>query len=71
MTTDVWTSYSAMIMAVSVLPFIVVQFPQILHSDSGRHLAVLLGLIVSVSLLIAYCIYQVNIDSAMHFLRVC
>nr|GEY39313.1 sodium/calcium exchanger NCL-like [Tanacetum cinerariifolium] len=57
--TDIWTSYSAMLMAVSVLPFIVVQFPQILHSDSGRHLAVLLGLIVSVSLLIAYCIYQV------------
>ncbi|GJX42537.1 sodium/calcium exchanger NCL-like protein [Tanacetum coccineum] len=58
--TDIWTSYSAMLMAVSVLPFIVVQFPQILHSDSGRHLAVLLGLIVSVSLLIAYCIYQVG-----------
>ncbi|KAJ0694892.1 putative EF-hand domain, calcium/proton exchanger, sodium/calcium exchanger membrane region [Helianthus annuus] len=46
--TDIWTSDSAMIMAVSVLPFIVVQFPQIMHSDSGRHLAVLLGLIVSV-----------------------
>ncbi|KAK9056944.1 hypothetical protein SSX86_024309 [Deinandra increscens subsp. villosa] len=57
--TDIWTSYSAMIMAVSVLPFIVVQFPQIMHSDSGRHLAVLIGLIVSVSLLIAYCVYQV------------
>lgn len=57
--TDIWTSYSAMIMAVSVLPFIVVQFPQIMHSSSGRHLAVLLGLIVSVSLLIAYCLYQV------------
>nr|XP_043621264.1 sodium/calcium exchanger NCL-like [Erigeron canadensis] len=57
--TDIWTSYSAMIMAVSVLPFIIVQFPQIMHSDSGRHLAVLLGLIVSVALLIVYCIYQV------------
>ncbi|MFS7980386.1 putative EF-hand domain, sodium/calcium exchanger membrane region, EF-hand domain pair [Helianthus anomalus] len=57
--TDIWTSYSAMIMAVSVLPFIVVQFPQIFHSTSGRHLAVLIGLIVSVSLLIAYCVYQV------------
>ncbi|KAL8235415.1 hypothetical protein R6Q59_021515 [Mikania micrantha] len=57
--TDIWTSYSAMIMAVSVLPFIVVQFPQIFHSTSGRHLAVLIGLIISVSLLIAYCIYQV------------
>ncbi|KAI7754655.1 hypothetical protein M8C21_030934 [Ambrosia artemisiifolia] len=57
--TDIWTSYSAMIMAVSVLPFIVVQFPQIFHSTSGRHLAVLIGLIVSISLLIAYCVYQV------------
>ncbi|KAI3774955.1 hypothetical protein L1987_49520 [Smallanthus sonchifolius] len=57
--TDIWTSYSAMIMAVSVLPFIVVQFPQILHLTSGRQLAVLIGLITSISLLIAYCIYQV------------
>ncbi|XP_024980650.1 sodium/calcium exchanger NCL-like [Cynara cardunculus var. scolymus] len=57
--TDIWTSYSAMIMAVSVLPFIVVQFPQILHSTSGRHTAVLLALILSISLLIAYCLYQV------------
>ncbi|KAL9998085.1 putative EF-hand domain, calcium/proton exchanger, sodium/calcium exchanger membrane region [Helianthus debilis subsp. tardiflorus] len=57
--TDIWTSYSAMTMAVSVLPFIVVQFPQILHSASGRQLTVLIGLIISISLLIAYCIYQV------------
>ncbi|KAJ9538515.1 hypothetical protein OSB04_031248 [Centaurea solstitialis] len=57
--TDIWTSYSAMIMAASVLPFLIVQFPQILHSTSGRHLSVLIGLIVSISLLIAYCIYQV------------
>ncbi|KAJ0489706.1 putative EF-hand domain, calcium/proton exchanger, sodium/calcium exchanger membrane region [Helianthus annuus] len=57
--TDIWTSYSAMTMAVSVLPFIVVQFPQILHSTSGRQLTVLIGLIISISLLIAYCIYQV------------
>ncbi|MFS7946784.1 putative EF-hand domain-containing protein [Helianthus anomalus] len=40
------------------LPFIVVQFPQIMHSHSRRHLAVLLGLIVSVSLFIAYCVIQ-------------
>ncbi|KAI7751544.1 hypothetical protein M8C21_026374, partial [Ambrosia artemisiifolia] len=38
---DIWTGYSTMTMAVSVLPFIVVQFPQIMHSDSGRHLAVI------------------------------
>ncbi|KAM0017283.1 putative EF-hand domain, calcium/proton exchanger, sodium/calcium exchanger membrane region [Helianthus debilis subsp. tardiflorus] len=58
--TDIWTSYSAMIMAVSVLPFIVVQLPQILHSTSGRHAAVLVALVLSVSLLIAYCLYQVT-----------
>ncbi|XP_076907091.1 sodium/calcium exchanger NCL-like [Bidens hawaiensis] len=57
--TDIWTSYSAMIMAASVLPFIVVQLPQIFHSSSGRHLAVLIGLIVSILLLIAYCVYQI------------
>ncbi|KAI3709417.1 hypothetical protein L2E82_39179 [Cichorium intybus] len=29
--TDIWTTYSGIIMAVSMFPFIVVQFPQILH----------------------------------------
>lgn len=57
--TDIWTTYAGIIMAISVIPFIIVQFPQMLHSDSGRHLAVLIGLIVSVSLLISYCLYQV------------
>ncbi|EPS57671.1 hypothetical protein M569_17145, partial [Genlisea aurea] len=57
--TDVWTSYAARIMAVSVVPFVVVQLPQILHSNSGRHLAVLIALVVSALLLAAYCSYQV------------
>ncbi|KAF7849244.1 hypothetical protein BT93_L1048 [Corymbia citriodora subsp. variegata] len=57
--TDLWTSYAAMIMVFSVIPFIIVQLPQILNSTSGRHLAVLISLIVSLILLIAYCIYQV------------
>ncbi|KAK4439141.1 Sodium/calcium exchanger NCL [Sesamum alatum] len=58
-TTDIWTSYAGIIMAISVVPFIIVQLPQILHSNSGRHLSVLIGLIVSASLLISYCLYQV------------
>ncbi|XP_054815824.1 sodium/calcium exchanger NCL-like [Prosopis cineraria] len=57
--TDIWTSYAAMIMAISILPFLIVQLPQILNSTSGRHLAVLIALIVSLSLLIAYCLYQI------------
>ncbi|KAL8223703.1 hypothetical protein R6Q57_019178, partial [Mikania cordata] len=57
--TNIWISYSAMTMGVYVLPFIVVQFTQILHSTSGRQLAVLIGLVISIFLLAAYCIYQV------------
>lgn len=68
MSTDIWTSYSAMIMAISVLPFIVVQFPQILHSTSGRHTAVLVALILSISLLIAYCLYQVTFSVSMRYI---
>ncbi|GER43048.1 sodium/calcium exchanger family protein [Striga asiatica] len=58
-TTDIWTSYAGIIMAVSVFPFIIVQLPQILHINSGRHLTVLIGLIASASLLVSYCLYQV------------
>ncbi|XP_059661461.1 sodium/calcium exchanger NCL-like [Cornus florida] len=57
--TDIWTSYTARIMAISVVPFLVVQLPQLLNSTSGRHFAVLIGLIISFSLLVSYCVYQV------------
>ncbi|OAY28735.1 sodium/calcium exchanger NCL [Manihot esculenta] len=57
--TDIWTCYAARIMVISVLPFIIVQLPQILNSTSGRHLAVLIALIISLSMLISYCLYQV------------
>ncbi|KAK8527463.1 hypothetical protein V6N13_085293 [Hibiscus sabdariffa] len=57
--TDIWTCYAARIMAISVFPFLIVQLPQVLHSTSGRHLAVLIALIVSILMLISYCVYQV------------
>ncbi|KAM5586194.1 hypothetical protein ABKV19_005216 [Rosa sericea] len=57
--TDIWTSYSAIVMAVSVIPFIVVQLPQLLSSTSAKQLAVLIGLVFSLALLISYCMYQV------------
>lgn len=57
--TDIWTSYAARIMVLSIVPFLIVQLPQALNSTSGRHLAVLIALIVSVCLLISYCLYQV------------
>lgn len=57
--TDLQTSYAARIMAISVLPFIVVQIPSILKLQSGHRLTLLLGLIVAVLLLLTYCLYQI------------
>ncbi|GLT48586.1 hypothetical protein SLA2020_222030 [Shorea laevis] len=57
--TDIWTRYAAWIMAASVIPFIVVQLSQIHNSTSGRHLAVLISLILSLAMLVSYCLYQV------------
>ncbi|XP_057466067.1 sodium/calcium exchanger NCL-like [Actinidia eriantha] len=56
---DIWTSYAARIMAISIIPFLVVQIPQVMHSTSVKHLAVLIALIVSLLMLISYCLYQV------------
>ncbi|KAI3939552.1 hypothetical protein MKX01_038507 [Papaver californicum] len=59
-TVDIWTKYASWIMIISVVPFIIVQLPQILHINSGRHLVVLISLIVSVTLLISirYAVFQ-------------
>ncbi|KAF2317804.1 hypothetical protein GH714_041118 [Hevea brasiliensis] len=57
--TDIWTCYAARIMVLSLIPFVIVQFPQLLNSTSGRHLAVLIALIISLLMLISYCLYQV------------
>ncbi|KAE9621620.1 hypothetical protein Lal_00032428 [Lupinus albus] len=57
--TDIWTSYAARIMVLSVLPFLIVQLPQMLNSTPARHLAVLIALIVSICLMITYCFYQI------------
>ncbi|KAJ0101037.1 hypothetical protein Patl1_04780 [Pistacia atlantica] len=57
-TTHIWTCYAARVMVISVIPFIVVQITQILTSTSGKHLTVLIALIVSVLIFIAYSIYQ-------------
>ncbi|KAF7140679.1 hypothetical protein RHSIM_Rhsim06G0204600 [Rhododendron simsii] len=57
--TDIWTCYAARIMTVSVIPFIVVQLLQTMSSTSGRRLAVLIALILSLAMLLSYCLYQV------------
>lgn len=58
-TTDVQTSYAARIMGLSVIPFIIAQFPKMLKTHHGQRLAMLLALVVSFALVLAYCLYQV------------
>ncbi|XP_039170135.1 sodium/calcium exchanger NCL [Eucalyptus grandis] len=58
-TIDDLTRRAAWIMVISVIPFLVIQLLQLLNSTSGRHVAVLIALILSVVLLISYCLYQV------------
>ncbi|TXG55070.1 hypothetical protein EZV62_020326 [Acer yangbiense] len=57
--TDIWTSYAARIMLMSVIPFVIVQIPEVFHISSGSRLAVLISLIVSVSFVLSYSFYQV------------
>ncbi|XP_074557342.1 sodium/calcium exchanger NCL1-like [Curcuma longa] len=57
--TDIQTSYAARIMAISIIPFVLVQLPRVFNFPSGRRLAVLLSLIVAIALLVSYCVYQI------------
>ncbi|KAF6177164.1 hypothetical protein GIB67_025501 [Kingdonia uniflora] len=58
-TTDLETSYSARIIIVSLIPFIIAQIPHIFGSSSGGRVAMLISVLLSLALLIAYCFYQV------------
>lgn len=61
--TDIWTSYAARIMIISLIPFIVVQIPEVFQATSQSRLAIMISLIVSICLLLAYSLYQVLNDS--------
>ncbi|KAI5661806.1 hypothetical protein M9H77_21129 [Catharanthus roseus] len=58
--TDIWTCYSARIMLASVIPFIIVQLPQLPGMISSSRIVIMASLILSISLLIGYCLYQVS-----------
>lgn len=59
MSTDIWTSYAAGIMVISIIPFVIVQLPQVFPTTSDSSLPVLISLIVAICFVIAYSIYQV------------
>lgn len=58
--TDVETYYTARIMMVSLIPFLILQLAKILNSTSGARIIVLVSLIVTLVILIVYCTYQVT-----------
>lgn len=49
-------------MAVSIIPFIIVQLPKVFKFPSGQRVAVLVALIVAILLLLSYCLYQVILN---------
>ena len=63
--TDIRASYTARIMVISVMPFIIVQLAQVLHTSSQICFAIFISLIISVSLLLAYCLHQVFVHSVL------
>nr|GEY36945.1 sodium/calcium exchanger NCL2-like [Tanacetum cinerariifolium] len=58
-TTDSETSYTARIMLVSLIPFVILQLPQIINSTSVTRVIVLVTLIITLSLFLAYIVYQI------------
>ncbi|KAL9366734.1 hypothetical protein Peur_037933 [Populus x canadensis] len=58
-TTDLATSYTARIMGLSVIPFLILQIPKVFNSNSGEHLTILISLVVSVASLLIYFFYQI------------
>ncbi|KAF7849239.1 hypothetical protein BT93_L1045 [Corymbia citriodora subsp. variegata] len=58
-TTDLETSYTARIMVLSAIPFIIIQIPEIISIHSAQGIVILCALAVSVVLLLLYFIYQI------------
>uniref|UniRef100_A0A0D6QRC5 EF-hand domain-containing protein n=2 Tax=Araucaria cunninghamii TaxID=56994 RepID=A0A0D6QRC5_ARACU len=58
-TMDKSTSKASRIMILSIIPFIIVQITQIIHSSSGKRITVLVACITAISCLLCYCLYQV------------
>ncbi|RWR97479.1 EF-hand domain-containing protein [Cinnamomum micranthum f. kanehirae] len=58
-TTEPSTCHAARIMVISVIPLVIVQLPNVFKSSSGEHVAVLVSLVVSIALLLSYCLYEV------------
>ncbi|KAL8511573.1 hypothetical protein ACS0TY_018106 [Phlomoides rotata] len=56
--TDVETSYTARIILISLIPFLILLLQHFITSGSGKRVVILIALIITVALLIAYMFYQ-------------
>jgi hypothetical protein len=59
--TDVETYYTARLMIVSMIPFLLLQLAKVINSSSGTRIVVLVSLLVTLSFLFVYCTYQVTL----------
>ncbi|KAL9146274.1 hypothetical protein ABFS82_13G099900 [Erythranthe guttata] len=57
--TDVETSYTARIMLITLIPFVILLFAKVFNSPLGKRVVILIALIVTVSLLLAFITYQI------------
>ncbi|KAL8236128.1 hypothetical protein R6Q59_017209 [Mikania micrantha] len=57
--TDSETSYTSRIMLVSMIPFLILQLPKIINATSVTQVIVLLTLVLTSTLFVAYAVYQI------------
>ncbi|KAL8468161.1 hypothetical protein ACS0TY_031414 [Phlomoides rotata] len=57
--TDVETSYTARIMAITLIPFLIILLAKAFTSSSGKRVVMLIALIITVVLLFAFILYQI------------
>ncbi|KAJ0693502.1 putative EF-hand domain-containing protein [Helianthus annuus] len=58
-TTDSETSYTARLLLVAMIPFLFLQFPNIINSASVTRVLILIALIISLSFFVANIVYQI------------
>lgn len=58
--TDIVTKYTARIILLSMIPYLILELSKVFNSSSATRAGVLIALIITVILLVAYCTFQVK-----------
>jgi len=58
--TDIVTKYTARIILLSMIPYLILELSKVFNSSSATRAGVLIALIVTVILLVTYCTFQVT-----------